>query len=196
MKKLPFNTLDSWAFWDIPSSNIDQLDDEERQTQFGEIYKANHFPKEQLPENLVQALSQVKFVLVGLNPGNAGVTLDEQQDFLNFHGQKKSLDYRLAAAVYGTPLWGAFMTDLVAIDESNSENVVSGEAEVKALEAHLDQLGIPEQAVLVGLGTKAATTLQQFAQHPVEKLPHYSGANGHWNAANTRQAVLEIVGKY
>ncbi|MEE6727696.1 hypothetical protein PS420_06945 [Pediococcus acidilactici] len=53
MKKLPFNTLDSWAFWDIPSSNIDQLDDEERQTQFGEIYKANHFPKEQLPENLV-----------------------------------------------------------------------------------------------------------------------------------------------
>ncbi|MEE6724927.1 hypothetical protein RAO22_01605 [Pediococcus acidilactici] len=144
MKKLPFNTLDSWAFWDIPPSNIDQLDDEERQTQFGEIYKANHFPKEQLPENLVQALSQVKFVLVGLNPGNAGVTLDEQQDFLNFHGQKKSPDYRLAAAVYGTPLWGAFMTDLVAIDESNSENVVSGETEVKALEAHLDQLGIPE----------------------------------------------------
>ena len=91
MKKLPFNTLDSWAFWDIPSSNIDQLDDEERQTQFGEIYKANHFPKEQLPENLVQALSQVKFVLVGLNPGNAGVTLDEQQDFLNFHGQKRAL---------------------------------------------------------------------------------------------------------
>lgn len=47
-------------------------------------------------------------------------------NFLNFHGQKKSLDYRLAAAIYGTPLWGAFMTDLVAINESKSDNVVRG----------------------------------------------------------------------
>lgn len=193
MQNLPFNTLDSWALWDEPAGDISQLDDETRQNQFGEAYQPNHFPKEQLPADLASALSEVKFVLVGLNPGSAGVTLDEQQEFLNFHGQKKSLDYRLAAAVYGTPLWGAFMTDLVAIDESNSENVVSGEAEVQALEDHLDQLGIPAEAVLVGLGTKAATTLRQFAQRPVEKLPHYSGANGHWKAANTRQAVLKML---
>ncbi|MBW4796709.1 hypothetical protein FG876_01330 [Pediococcus acidilactici] len=122
--------------------------------------------------------------------------MDKKQDFLNFHGQKKSLDYRLAAAIYGTPLWGAFMTDLVAINESKSDNVVSGEAEVKALESHLDQLGVSSQAVLVGLGDKTATTLRQFAQRPVEKLPHYSGANGHWKAANTRQAVLKIAEKY
>ena len=196
MQDLTFNTLDSWALWDIPTSDIDQLDDEERQTRFGEVYQPNHFPKEQLTSDLEQALSKVKFVLVGLNPGNAGVTIDKKQDFLNFHGQKKSLDYRLAAAVYGTPLWGAFMTDLVAINESKSDNVVSGEAEVKALESHLDQLGVSSRAVLVGLGDKTAATLRQFAQRPVEKLPHYSGANGHWKAANTRQAVLKIAEKY
>ncbi|CAM3250244.1 hypothetical protein PEAC54167_05275 [Pediococcus acidilactici] len=88
------------------------------------------------------------------------------------------------------------MTDLVAINESKSDNVVSGEAEVKALESHLDQLGVSSRAVLVGLGDKTAATLRQFAQRPVEKLPHYSGANGHWKAANTRQAVLKIAEKY
>lgn len=55
------------------------------------------------------------------------------------------------------------MTDLVAINESKSDNVVSGEAEVKALESHLDQLGVSSQAVLVGLGDKTAATLRQFA---------------------------------
>ncbi|MDB8869709.1 hypothetical protein ACWN97_01165 [Pediococcus acidilactici] len=52
------------------------------------------------------------------------------------------------------------MTDLVAINESKSDNVVSGEAEVKALESHLDQLGVSSRAVLVGLGDKTAATLR------------------------------------
>ena len=45
MQDLTFNTLDSWALWDIPASDIDQLDDEERQTRFGEVYQQTVFSK-------------------------------------------------------------------------------------------------------------------------------------------------------
>ncbi|WP_235017255.1 hypothetical protein [Pediococcus acidilactici] len=63
------------------------------------------------------------------------------------------------------------MTDLVAINESKSDNVVSGEAEVKALESHLDQLGVSSQAVLVGLGDKTAATLRQFGNARLKSYP-------------------------
>lgn len=124
----------------------------------------------------------MKYVLVGLNPGNTGVTIEKDQMFLNFHGKKKSMDYRLAAALYGTDMWGAFMTDLVHVNESDSNKVVASKEDVAKLEQHLDDLTIPKAAVLVGLGAATSSFLAEHAERRVEKIPHYFGANGHWNA--------------
>lgn len=185
-----YNTHDSWALWEVPTESLSQKSDQERQVLFGACYKENVFPIDALSDF---KLSDVKYVLVGLNPGNEGVHTENGHQFLNFHGKKKSMDYRLAAALYGTELWGAFMTDLVHVNESDSNKVAASKEDVLRLEKHLDELQIPESAVLVGIGAATSSYLEKYAQRRVEKIPHYSGANGHWNATKTRQAIQKIV---
>lgn len=193
-KEIEFTPYDSWALWEVPSEVATAKNDEERQYLFGKSYQAKSFPTDLLPEELTEHLSQVRYVLVGLNPGNEGDSLvNAQSKFLNFHGLKKSLDYRLAAAIYGTDLWGAFMTDLVPIVESDSRKVQTTQTDVNVLEDHLDRLGIPQTAMLIALGGKSYQALIGKTNRQVQSIPHYSGANGHWQAAITRQKVLAIT---
>lgn len=132
---------------------------------------------------------------MGLNPGSKGVAVAKDESFLNFHGQKNSRDSRLAAALYGTKLWGTFMTDLVHIEDSKSSTLNPTAKDVKELELHLSALGIPSSAILVGIGRTTANGLTAYAHHPVEYLPHYAGTNGHWRAENTRKIVMDISKK-
>lgn len=197
MTNLPFTTLDSFAFWNVPNNmeNIVTID-EAREKCFGENYKPyeNQFPSDQLPADLAGYLSQMKYVLVGMNRGNAAVDTPTEQNFLNFHGLKKSLDYRLAAVTYGTPLWGAFMTDLSQTIESKSELVDFTADDVAALEKHLDELGVPADATLVAIGKVTYTTLQKFAHRPVATIPHYSSSNSrNWNATTVHAEIANIV---
>lgn len=193
-RDIAFAPYDSWALWHIPSEIESVKSDDERQRLFGEAYEPKSFPSELLPEDLGAHLACLKYVLVGLNPGNEGESLlKEEATFLNFHGLKKSLDYRLAAALYGTEMWGALMTDLVHVAESDSTKVQTSQTDAQALEAHLDDLGIPSTAVLVALGGKTYQALAGHTHRQVTTIPHYSGANGHWQAASTRQKVLAIT---
>ncbi|BDZ31361.1 hypothetical protein RA086_09090 [Lactiplantibacillus sp. WILCCON 0030] len=194
MTNLPFTTEDSWALWTVPTDSLTDKSDEARQKLFGEVYVPESFPTTLLPANLETALKQVKYVLVGMNPGNAG-TEHPNGDFLNFHGRKQSSDYRLAAAVYGTAAWGAFMTDLASINESDSTQVTFTEKDVTKLEAHLDELGIPADATLIAMGAKTAQPLTQYAQRDVIQIPHYSRANGHWDAAKVHAQLLGLTQK-
>ena len=191
MTTLPFNNLDSWAIWNVPSDLPEDPADKEKA--FGENYQSETFPSAQLPNDLSAYLKQTKYVLIGMNPGNAVVDHPADQAFLNFHGQKKSMDYRLAAATYGTDLWGAFMTDLSHTIDSKSNNVEITETDVAELEQHLDELGIPSDATLVALGNKAFTPLSKFAKRPVKTIPHYSGSNGHWKAEKVHENSLEVT---
>lgn len=194
LKEVEFAPYDSWALWHVPSDIDEAKTDDERQRLFGESYQPKSFPSEQLSEDLETQLSLVRYVLVGLNPGNEGESLAmEEVNFLNFHGLKKSLDYRLASALYGTEMWGAFMTDLVHIVESDSAKVQTSQTDAQTLEAHLDQLAIPDTAVLVALGGKTYQALAGNTRRQVKTIPHYSGANGHWKATTTRQKVLAIT---
>lgn len=192
-KNTQFNLHDSWAIWHAPKTDLTNATPEERQLAFGESYQPEMFPSDALPNDLDELLSQTKYVLIGLNPGNEGVSQENDATFLNFHGKKKSLDYRLAAALYGTEMWGAFMTDLVHVNESNSSDVSVNDHDVSVLEKHLDELSIPQSAVLVAMGTKSYDALQGKTSRRVVKLPHYSGANGHWKAEKTRQIILDII---
>lgn len=197
IEKIPFNTHDSWAIWNVPAEDLSNKTDQERQEVFRSNYIEDDFPMAQLPIELENHLKTVKYVLVGLNPGNAGVTIEDNKAFLNFHGKKKSLDYRLAAALYGTEVWGAFMTDLVHVDESDSRKVEGNQADVDRLEQHLDELGISTDAVLIALGGKTHKILDNaVTKRRVTTIPHYSGANGHWSAEKTHQLVKELVEKY
>jgi len=191
--ELPFNTVDSWAIWDTPTESLADKSDSEREKLFGASYQPESFPKNALSDDIAEQLKQVKYVLVGLNPGNAAVKQDPNTNFLNFHGAKKSMDYRLAAALYNTDMWGAFMTDLTPVIESDSTKVNPNQSDVDALEAHLDELNIPKDATIVALGGASYEALSAHAKRNVVTIPHYSGANGHWKAENTHAKILEIT---
>lgn len=193
MTKLPFTAEDSWALWDLPNESIDDKTDQEREALIANNYQPETFPMALLPDNLEEALKNVKYVLVGMNPGNAADAHPTDGDFLNFHGQKKSADARLAAAVYGTAVWGAFMTDLTSTIESDSTQIEFTETNVTQLENHLDELGIPNDATLIAMGRKVAVALDRFAKRPVAQMPHYSRANAHWNASDAHTQLLSIT---
>jgi len=190
---LPFNTLDSWALWNVPTESLTDKSDRDREILFGESYQPDSFPNDSLTGDIADRLKQVKYVLVGLNPGNAAIEQNPNALFLNFHGAKKSRDSRLAAALYGTKMWGAFMTDLTSTIESDSSEVSPKQSGVDALENHLDELGIPKSAVLVALGGKADKPLSRYAKRGVVTIPHYSGANTSWKAEAVHAKILEIT---
>lgn len=146
-----------------------------------------------MSDNIFEQLKQVKYILVGLNPGNGIIKQDPNTKFLNFHGSKRSMDYRLASALYNTDMWGAFMTDLKHINESDSTKVNPDQKDVLSLEAHLDDLNIPNTAIIVAIGKKSNKVLSEYAKRNVVTIPHYSGANAHWDAEKVHTQILEII---
>lgn len=193
MTQLSFNELDSFAYWNVPSNLTTNTDAQARENQFKDAYQENYFPMALLPTNLSVTLANMRYVLVGMNPGSA-FDLPQKDTFLNFHGAINSRDYRLAAAIYETPLWGALMTDLSHKVDSHAENVTFNKQTVTNLEQHLDDLSVPANAKLVVLGAgDHYTVLKQYAHHLVVNIPHYSGANSHWQAVNSRRKVLTVT---
>jgi len=177
MTNLPFSRLDSWAVWDVP--NVDNLINKtavKKASLFKDAYKPNKFPSDEFETDsitLKKRLVTSKYVIVGLNQGNAAAK-EHLEPFWNFHGNLNSPTYRLASVIYGTALWGSFITDLDPTIDSNSQNVHPGPDQVKALEQHLDDLGVPEDAVLVGLGKSAYNTLLASAKRSVFGIYHYA----------------------
>lgn len=193
MQDLPFTSADSWALWDVPAADLSTRSNQERQRLFGTAYQAEHFPKDLLNGNLEQRLRETHYVLVGINPNYVTREHLRERRFLNFHGRKGRLDYRLAAAVYGTPLWGTFMTDLSSITPPVSRRVRFTAQDVAAFEQHLDQLGIPATSTLIALGPTAQHPLAHYAHRPVASLHHYAGVNGSWDADAAHQQIMAIL---
>lgn len=189
-KKVNYSKVDSWAYWNVPSDLTAETPLEQVEKGFSNAYTLG-FPKDIDTDKLTSGLGNVQYVFIGLNPGNAGPV---PELFGNFHGTPKST-YRLAAAAYGTPAWGGFMTDLIELQESDSSKVAVDESAAKALIQHLDELGIPESATLIALGQKVFAALNGHlpASRHLAQMGHYAGTNGHWKIANEHQRLLEII---
>lgn len=188
-----YRDLDSWAYWQAPA-NADEISSiEALQQAFHQAYVPG-FPAGIDTAAMAAKLPEVKYVFIGLNPGNAGPI---PELFGNFHGKANSGDYRLATITYGTAAWGAFMTDLVPIRESKSSAVTIEEASAQNLLSHLAELGIPESATLIALGKAVYKALDGHipATRHLEQLMHYSLVNGHWNAATESTKLQAIIAK-
>ena len=192
MKNSKFNSMDSWAIWDIPDVDLTNKTPDERQRIFGDNYQPNHFPSGKLNKDLDSKLKSSKYVIAGMNPGNAA-SEQPAEPFSNFHGAKKSADYRLAAALYGTEIWGSFMTDVSSTIESNSGNVKITQDDVEKFEKHLDELNIPDDVTIIALGTKTFDALKKFAKRDVKKIYHYSRSNGWWKAEKVHGQIEDIL---
>lgn len=195
MTNAKFTSIDSWAIWDVPNDDLTGMTPDEREKSFGANYQPNHFPMDKLTGDIDERLKNTKYVIIGMNQGNAAINQDSDKLFLNFHGNKGSMDYRLAAVLYNTELWGSFMTDVSHAIESTSKDVDITQDDVINLENHLDNLGISKDATLVALGGNVNDALTNYAKHPVKTMYHYSGSNGHWKADKVHEQVMNILNK-
>lgn len=196
MTNAKFTSIDSWAIWDVPNDDLTGMTPDDREKAFGANYQPNHFPMDKLTGNIDERLKNTKYVIIGMNQGNAAINQDPDKLFLNFHGNKGSMDYRLAAVLYNTELWGSFMTDVSHVIESSSKNVNITQDDVINLENHLDNLGISKDATLVALGGNVNKALTNYAKRPVKTMYHYSGSNNHyWKADIVHKQVMNILEK-
>ena len=154
----------SWALWaevgETPKSNVGDLS----------IFEGDAFLNQLNP----------KFVLVGLNISRA----DIERPLANFHSPlSKAKDYKIRYAVKGTPLWGAYMTDVIKdYDEVDSGKVKAYLRNNKQFELdniivlikEIEDLGV-KNPILVALGDAAYDILSRnISNYKIVKIKHYS----------------------
>ena len=119
-------------------------------------------------------------ILVGLN-----ISRRIEVPLANFHDAKpQAMDYKIRYALKGSPLWGAYMTDII----KNFEQKASGkmmnylrtdmqfEADnIKTFRAEINDLGIKNPTV-VAFGRDAHMILNRNfkSEFKIFKIPHYS----------------------
>lgn len=177
----------SWAIWrDRSSRPLDGIGD------------LSVFDFTAHPEN--RELLHANFIIIGLNfsVDTEGRTKDH---FTNFHSPSRwGKDYKMRDAFKDTPLWGAYMTDILKdyIEVSSANVAAHLRAKPDALETHyaafdeeLEILGA-QSSVLVPLGglTCELVARRYGSTRKILKLPHYS-ARGSSEAyiANVHQAL-------
>ncbi len=155
--KCEYGKSASWAVWaeewNTPKSNIGDLsifDDLE-------IYK-------RLNPN---------YVFVGLNPS---VQDTSEEIWHNFHSTdtKRQNDYKLRYAIKNTKFWGAYITDLNGVKETDSNKVSVSADDVQAFTQEIALLGI--KPVLIALGDKVYNALVKYlsGEYTIVKIKHFS----------------------
>lgn len=137
-----------------------------------------------------------KFILVGLN-----ISRRIETPLGNFHDQRpQAMDYKIRFALKGTPLWGAYMTDII----KGFEQKVSGkmmsylkehprfeEEQARRFRAEVHDLGVENRAV-VAFGCDAHKILCRnfMGEYRIILLPHYSN---YGSKEKYREEVLAIL---
>jgi hypothetical protein len=123
---------------------------------------------------------QPNIVLVGLNFSKSGVVTNS---FQNFHGRGGGA-YKIRYALEGTPLWGAYMTDIIKdFPEEESKNVMSYlnanpsvvSDNISSFQQEVHDIGAAQPTV-VAFGGDAFSILNKSlgSTYRVLKVIHYS----------------------
>ena len=154
----------SWAVWvdegDTPKSHIGDLS----------IFNSD----------AVLELLSSEVVLVGLNISRNDIDLP----WANFHSSKsKAQEYKLRYALKGTPLWGAYMTDIIKdFDEIDSRKVMAylkqnPSFERENIERFLDELrdiGSSKPAIVALGNATYEILLRNIRDLELIKIKHFS----------------------
>ena len=94
----------------------------------------------------------------------------------NFHStdNRRQNDYKLRYALKNTKFWGAYITDLNGIKETNSNKVSVSAADVCSFKEEIALLGT--KPVLIALGNKVYNALMKYLseEYTIVKIKHFS----------------------
>lgn len=173
----------SWAIWsnvlDTPKSNIGNLSIFDDRNNI-KILKPN-------------------IVLVGLNISRGAI----KEPLANFHDKRsEATDFKIRYALNGTPIWGAYMTDLIKdYDQKESGKVIqhlrsNQELVIQNIEIFNKELQDLQQEsyLLIAFGRDVYSLLKKYYKEKFEILhiPHYASYS---SKERYRELVLNILDK-
>ena len=180
--------LESYAVCFVPEDIEELKSIDEIQEKISKEYKVGHFPK--------NAVMNKNYVIAGMNPGDSIDSHDKSEKYLNFHGIKKSGTDRLAAALWDTDFWGAYMTDVSREISSKSSKVKISNDTINDFFDRLSEADVTPNAPIITLGKAAFNGLTKKPKkgidetynkideyhfivrgHDVYYIPHYSNGN-------------------
>ena len=182
--KSKYQYWSSWAIWadqgDTPKSNVGDLS----------VLDPSTNPK------LLPTLNP-NIVLVALNISRGDITLP----FGNFHdARSEATDYKIRYATNDTPLWGAYMTDIIKdFEEKISGKVKSYLRENRDFEKENVDFFVQElcdigatNPTLIAFGNESYDILKRNLNNEfkIHKIPHYANYS---SKEKYRQQIKEVM---
>ena len=184
--KSKYQYWSSWAIWadqgDTPKSNVGDLS----------VLDPNTNPK------LLPTLNP-NIALVALNISRGDITLP----FGNFHdARSEATDYKIRYATNDTPLWGAYMTDIIKdFEEKISGKVKSYLRENRDFEKEnvdffvqeLSEIGATNPT-LIAFGNESYDILKRNLNNEfkIHKIPHYANYSSKEKYRMQIKEVMEV----
>ena len=184
--KSKYQYWSSWAIWadqgDTPKSNVGNLS----------VLDPNTNPK------LLPTLNP-NIALVALNISRGDITLP----FGNFHdARSEATDYKIRYATNDTPLWGAYMTDIIKdFEEKISGKVKSYLRENRDFEKENVDFFVQELSdigatnpTLIAFGNESYDILKRNLNNEfkIHKIPHYANYSSKEKYRMQIKEVMEV----
>ena len=184
--KSKYQYWSSWAIWadqgDTPKSNVGDLS----------VLDPNTNPK------LLPTLNP-NIALVALNISRGDITLP----FGNFHdARSEATDYKIRYATNDTPLWGAYMTDIIKdFEEKISGKVKSYLRENRDFEKENVDFFVQEltdigatNPTLIAFGNESYDILKRNLNNEfkIHKIPHYANYSSKEKYRMQIKEVMEV----
>ena len=184
--KSKYQYWSSWAIWadqgDTPKSNVGDLS----------VLDPNTNPK------LLPTLNP-NIALVALNISRGDITLP----FGNFHdARSEATDYKIRYATSDTPLWGAYMTDIIKdFEEKISGKVKSYLRENRDFEKENVDFFVQELSdigatnpTLIAFGNESYDILKRNLNNEfkIHKIPHYANYSSKEKYRMQIKEVMEV----
>ena len=175
----------SWAIWTDegvkPKDNVGDLS----------VFDINN------NAGLLQQLNP-NTILVGLN-----ISRRIEIPLANFHdARSQAMDFKIRYALWGSPLWGGYMTDIIKDFEQKASGKVMSylrtdkpfeEENVKVFREEIYDLGI-NNPTIIAFGRDAHTVLNRNfkTEYEIFKIPHYSNYSSKENYREEVKCILNF----
>ena len=184
------DNFSSWAVWAEPDENAKLLSSNMEDLSIFDDVK------------ILDVLNP-NIVLIGYSHSGVGV-IKEMKLFENFHSSGPI--YKLRYALKGTPLWGAYMTDIIktiahpdipVIEKMLKEDPKEEEHNIDLFVEEFKELKV-KNPILVGLGIKTYELLKKYSDDKlsnfkIERMIHYSARGKMQDREKYRVRALQDI---
>ena len=169
--KEKYGHLTSWAIWEMPNLSIERMS--------ARVDDMSSFED----ENAFLSLIHNKYVFFALNGSIVHLNGQSFNNWKNFHSSYKfQKDYKLRAALYQTPYWGSYISDVIKNHPTVGRNELLRDLKKDPSLLEENKKFIIEELHLIGgnpmfiaIGGDSYQLLKSmFPESTIKQIPHYA----------------------